>query len=433
MVTALLKHDRVRTVHGECVCVLCGPAVDTVRSFKLFVVFIGTSKSMGVFPQSGLDSGGSRIWRSVNCKSDQEYQNGNICCLNCLAGTRMVSACTTSGRRGVCEECDDGTFTEHTNSLKHCFKCTQCRSDQEIVRACSHTQDTECQCKSGRFCAPDQACEVCKTCLRCKEGEEIVRNCTPTANTECKKIQPKSDPASGASVIVLPVLAAVVVLAVVLGIVGRKWSQRRPASQRNLRDGLKAEQNCRTEEGRNGESGRLSCSSLILPRQLVRARSSTHVEDERKVLCESLNSSASNSQHSLTGPPSYASPTSPPRASPTAPIQPDRREDEQFPKLVPVNGEESLRKCFEYFEEIDVDYHKRFFRHLGILDNVIKSKEHHTYEDKIHDLLNIWVEKEGREASLNDLLAALMDINQRRTAENIMEKAVHYGHYFCEC
>lgn len=33
---------------------------------------------------------------------------------------------------------------------------------------------------------------------------------------------------AGASVIVLPVLAAVVVLAVVLGIVGRKWSQRRP-------------------------------------------------------------------------------------------------------------------------------------------------------------------------------------------------------------
>lgn len=101
--------------------------------------------------------------------------------------------------------------------------------------------------------------------------------------------------------------------------------------------------------------------------------------------------------------------------------------------LSSIAGEESLRKCFEYFEEIDVDYHKRFFRHLGILDNVIKSKEHHTYEDKIHDLLNIWVEKEGREASLNDLLAALMDINQRRTAENIMEKAVHYGHYFCEC
>ncbi|KAG8011615.1 Tumor necrosis factor receptor superfamily member 10B, partial [Nibea albiflora] len=336
---------------------------------QLFVVFIGTSISTGVFPQSGRDSRSSRPWRSINCKSDQEYQNGNICCLNCPAGTHMVSACTTSGGQGVCEECDDGTFTEHTNSLKHCFKCTQCRSDQEIVRACSHTQNTECQCKSGRFCAPDQACEVCKTCLRCKEGEVIVRNCTPTANTECKKIQPKSDPASG--------------------------------SQRNLRDVLKAEQ--------------------VIYR------------NKCKVLCQSPNSSASNSQHSLTDPPYYAFPTSPPRASPAAPIQLDRRENEQFPKLVPVNGEESLRKCFEYFEEIDFDYHNRFFRRLGISDNVIRSKEHCVYDDKIHDLLNIWVEKEGREASLNDLLAALMDINQRRTAENIKEKAVHYGHYFCEC
>ncbi len=76
-----------------------------------------------------------------------------------------------------------------------------------------------------------------------------------------------------------------------------------------------------------------------------------------------------------------------------------------------------MRKCFEYFEELDVDYHKRFFRYLGISDNMIKSKEHLPYEDKIHDLLNIWVEKEGMEASLNDLLKALLDLNLRRTAE----------------
>lgn len=95
-------------------------------------------------------------------------------------------------------------------------------------------------------------------------------------------------------------------------------------------------------------------------------------------------------------------------------------------------GEESLKKCFEYFEEIDVDYHKRFFRHLGIIDNVIKSKEQLPYEDRIHELLNIWVEKEGKEASLNDLLKALLDLNQRRTAENVKEYAIQNGHYFCE-
>ena len=92
-------------------------------------------------------------------------------------------------------------------------------------------------------------------------------------------------------------------------------------------------------------------------------------------------------------------------------------------------GEESLRKCFEYIEELDVDYHKRFFRHLEINDNVIKSKEHLSYEDRIHELLNIWVEKVGRDASLNDLLKALLALNQKRTAEIVKQKAIDYGHY----
>ncbi len=81
---------------------------------------------------------------------------------------------------------------------------------------------------------------------------------------------------------------------------------------------------------------------------------------------------------------------------------------------------------------MDVDYHKRFFRHLGISDNVIKGKESVLYEDKIHALLNIWVEKVGSEASLNDLLKALVDLNQRRTAENIKQNAILFGHYCYE-
>lgn len=92
-------------------------------------------------------------------------------------------------------------------------------------------------------------------------------------------------------------------------------------------------------------------------------------------------------------------------------------------------GEESLRKCFELFEEMDIDYYRRFFRHLGISDNVIKSKDSLSYDDRLHELLNIWVEKEGLEASLNDLLKELLALNQRRTAENIKENAIRNGHY----
>ncbi|XP_070760318.1 hematopoietic death receptor isoform X1 [Enoplosus armatus] len=401
------------------------------RVCKVFLVLIGLLKTTGAFPQSGLDPGGSRTQRDVACREDMEYLNGNICCLNCEAGTRMVSPCTTPEQKGKCEECNDGTYTEHSNGLKHCFKCTQCRSDQDIVRGCTQTQDTECQCKSGRFCAPDQACEVCKKCSRCKKDEEIVRNCTSTTNTECKKIQTSAGSASGNTLVIVP-LSLFAVLLVIVAVGVYMWRRCRATdSQRNPSDGQKAGQhysdNCPTEDGSNGETRRRSCSNLMLPRPLVRAKSSTGTEDERKVLCESLNSSASNSQHSLTGP--VSDPTPPPRASPTLPRRPNRREDEQFPKLVPLNGVESLMKCFEYFEEMDITYHKRFFRYLGINDNVVKSKEGLPYQDRIHELLNVWVEKEGREASLNDLLKTLLDLNQRQTAETIKENAIDSGQY----
>ncbi|XP_070760319.1 hematopoietic death receptor isoform X2 [Enoplosus armatus] len=346
------------------------------RVCKVFLVLIGLLKTTGAFPQSGLDPGGSRTQRDVACREDMEYLNGNICCLNCEAGTRMVSPCTTPEQKGKCEECNDGTYTEHSNGLKHCFKCTQCRSDQDIVRGCTQTQDTECQCKSGRFCAPDQACEVCKKCSRCKKDEEIVRNCTSTTNTECKKIQTSAGSASGNTLVIVP-LSLFAVLLVIVAVGVYMWRRCRATdSQRNPSDGQKAGQhysdNCPTEDGSNGETRRRSCSNLMLPRPL---------------------------------------------------------EDEQFPKLVPLNGVESLMKCFEYFEEMDITYHKRFFRYLGINDNVVKSKEGLPYQDRIHELLNVWVEKEGREASLNDLLKTLLDLNQRQTAETIKENAIDSGQY----
>ncbi|XP_034548480.1 tumor necrosis factor receptor superfamily member 10B-like [Notolabrus celidotus] len=311
-----------------------------------------------------------------SCTED-EYLHGKICCLNCPAGYHMTSPCTSAGQRGKCEECVDGTYTEFSNGLQHCFKCTQCRSDQSVLRPCTMKQNTECECKSGRYCAPDQACEVCKTCSRCQKDEKIMRNCNSTANTECKKTQLSPGFSSGkTAAIVFTMLLAAGLLTVFVMLV-RRWRTR--GSLRNVSVMLKDGQHCSdsslTEERGDTDTPRSSCTGLILPGQLA---------------------------------------------------------DKEFPRLVPMNGEESLRKCFEYFEEIDVDYHKRFFRHLGLADNVIKSKEHLHYEDKIHELLSVWIEKEGREGNLNHLLTALLVSNQRRTAEQIKEKAVHNGHYLYE-
>ncbi|XP_041644246.1 hematopoietic death receptor isoform X3 [Cheilinus undulatus] len=345
--------------------------------YAVLMVLIWPITLLGDVQTSDFDLSIRRTRRDLHCKIYEEYLHGSICCLNCPAGTRMMSPCTVEGRRGGCEECDEGTYTEHSNALRRCFRCTECRSDEEIVKPCTRTQNTECQCKSGGFCPPDQACETCKKCSRCQKDEEIVRNCTSTSNTVCKKTRPSPESTSAgkeAIIISLSLLAAGV-----LSLVVALFLRRRCKATESLRSqhvGLKAVQqysdNCQTDERRNGATKRLSCSSLGLPGHL---------------------------------------------------------DDEEFLKLVPVNGEESLRKCFEYFEEIDVDYHKRFFRQLGISDNVVKSKEHLHYEDKIHELLNIWVEKEGKEGSLNHLLKALLDLNQRRTAETIKDNAIANGHY----
>ncbi|XP_069380412.1 tumor necrosis factor receptor superfamily member 10B isoform X5 [Paralichthys olivaceus] len=316
-----------------------------ITVFRLLVLLLS---STGVFPQSRIDFG-RRTQRDILC-SDNQYLNGNNCCLNCPAGTHVKSHCSKSGEKGQCQECDYRTYTAHPNELNQCFPCTPCRLDQEIVTPCSTTHDTECECKAGRFCDPHQACEVCKKCSKCEKDEEIERNCTSTTNTECKKIKPNSGSASGNKDVIAVVFPILGIVAVAVAVAG-----------------------------------------VILYRRYRSTDSQGDLPEEIKVV----------------------------------------QEEEHL--LIPVNGEESLKKCFELFEEIEFDQHKRFFRHLGISDNVIKSKELDHYEDKIHDLLNIWLEQEGREASLNKLLKALLDLNQRRTAETVKEKAIANGHYFSVC
>lgn len=376
----------------------------------------------GAFSGSELNLRLNRTRRAVHCRADLEYLNGDICCLNCPAGSHMTSPCSRAGEQGQCEECRDGTFTEHSNGLKQCLTCAQCRPDQEMVQPCASTHNTECRCKLGGFCSPDQACEVCRKCSGCGKDELVVRNCTPTNNTECKKGSP---PDSGQDSVTLYVTLGLVLLAVVifaLGYVCRK--RQKPADSGSCQpNGLKS--GFSGTEKTNGPSP--LCS--VLSWTLVRPNSLPADVEEQRNLCE-IYGSATNSEANLINPPFSA-------IADAAPLPPcatiltsfNCRADEPDFNVIPVNGEESLRSCFEFFEELDVHYHSRFFRHLGLSDNLIKSKESVLYVDRVHELLNIWLERQGREASLKDLLKALMNLNQRRTAEIIVERAVETGYY----
>ncbi|KAK5600220.1 hypothetical protein CRENBAI_004906 [Crenichthys baileyi] len=373
---------------------------------RVLLAFIAVLRFAVAYPQPGI-----RLGRSSSCREDTEYQHSSICCLKCEAGQYVRTPCTEAGKKGTCEECDYGTFTEHANGLKQCIKCTLCPPDQEIVRACTHTQDTVCRCKPGKYCHPDEACEICKKCSRCKSDEEIVKNCTSTSNTECKKSQPKSASDEETGLIAgLTVLFVVIFVSLMIAII-TVWKKKIRTADSG---GLKQEY-----ASVNAEPS----PNPTLHKSLVISKFRHRWEEESIKLCDSNASSASSSQHNLTGPLLSA-----PAAS-LSWEDPIRREEEPFPNLVPVNGVESLKKCFDFFEELNVDFYKRFFRQLSLNDNMIKSRDHLQYEDRIHDLLNDWVEKEGKDASLNDLLRALLDLNQRRTAETIMQKAIQCGYY----
>ncbi|XP_028314042.1 tumor necrosis factor receptor superfamily member 10B-like isoform X3 [Gouania willdenowi] len=325
---------------------------------------------------SAFYTGSIRQRRNADCR-ENTYLHENLCCLNCPAGTYLKSPCTRSGERGQCEECNYGSFTEHANALPLCLKCTQCRHDQEVVRPCTFTQDAECQCKPGVFCDPDQACEVCKKCSRCKDGEEAVRNCTSTTNTECKKTQTNSGKDSDYVVLcaVLSVLSVLVVL--IVGGIFFFCKRRNKTADSQRTNNMKSESiySHAADGSSEEEPRRLSGTNLSLSLQL---------------------------------------------------------DEDRFPKLKAVKGEDSLRACFGYFEELSMNCYKRFFRSLGISDNVIKGKEQLPYEDRVHELLNVWVEKKGRDASLNDLLRALLELDQKYTAETIQQRALSDGHYLCE-
>lgn len=99
--------------------------------------------------------------------------------------------------------------------------------------------------------------------------------------------------------------------------------------------------------------------------------------------------------------------------------------------LFSLSGDDSLKKTFDLFGEIDVNYHKRFFRLLGLSDNAIRTAEASWSlpEDRVYELLKIWMEKEGMKADFISLIEALLSLNQRFSAENIVARAVDNGYF----
>lgn len=94
-------------------------------------------------------------------------------------------------------------------------------------------------------------------------------------------------------------------------------------------------------------------------------------------------------------------------------------------------GDDSLKKSFDLFGEIDVKFHNRFFRLIGLSDNAIRTAEVSwpLHEDRVYELLRTWMEKEGMKADFMCLIKALFLLNQRLSAENIIARAIDGGYF----
>ncbi|XP_078143715.1 tumor necrosis factor receptor superfamily, member a isoform X2 [Centroberyx gerrardi] len=397
--------------------------------------------------------------RHRTCVENEQYFNQGLCCLNCQAGTFVQKACERDLELGSCVSCDDGqTYTEHSNGMNRCLPCTHCRTDEIVTVSCTSTTDTKCQCRPGTFCVPDQACEVCKRCAKCKAGEEEVKKCTPFSNTVCKKRDLSPTPNSPAvptpassspKAIVIPIVIILVILILIIGLsvwwfIIKQHSCERPCSKRDCdsseivkipidESGPTPEERQNNQNaGLEGEESRPESRPLLQETQPGMSKASPPLEDEDRGLGDSLPNTTSSSQTSLSALPTAASSGSSPHQSPAAQrLLPTAVDDPLQRRLVPLLGsEKSLRKSFDLFDEyLDVRIHNKFFRMIGVSDNHIRIAESAPSTDKVYELLKNWMQREGLKADINNLLEALLSMDQRRSAESIASAALQKGYY----
>ncbi|NP_001108251.1 TNF receptor superfamily member 1A S homeolog precursor [Xenopus laevis] len=106
--------------------------------------------------------------------ADDEYKHPelNHCCKKCLAGFYRTVHCPEKNQVTQCRPCRTGTFTEVSNSITRCRRCSPCTSQHGhvIVKNCTQDKDTVCGCHPGQFQFKVASTFICKNCSHCLNG-----------------------------------------------------------------------------------------------------------------------------------------------------------------------------------------------------------------------------------------------------------------------
>uniref|UniRef100_A0A663EE36 Death domain-containing protein n=2 Tax=Aquila chrysaetos chrysaetos TaxID=223781 RepID=A0A663EE36_AQUCH len=248
-------------------------------------------------------------------------------------------------------------------------------------------------------------CQKCRP--RCPKGEVELAPCTPHSDRQCG---PPTGTFSGSSnnLIMTILLVVIGIMLVLVLILWRCCCRRSPGDGRDL-------------------SGK-SCSVMdYLLRQLTRYRrgglgTQDNIRNERFSRDQLLPRAPGLVTPSAPGPEVMV-----PRSSHPG-VKPRRN-------LVPVQGKDPvilLRRSFDIFAR-DVPYKdwKRFGRALDLLENDIALAEmNDKYSlEPFFQMLNMWQNRQGMNASVNTLLETLHQINLGGIAEDISSKLVQQGSF----
>ncbi|XP_052798724.1 tumor necrosis factor receptor superfamily member 1B-like isoform X2 [Mya arenaria] len=113
-----------------------------------------------------------------------EVHGNTIQCKKCSPGTFWTGKhCSHDGGQAICQDCQQGTFSEDYSIEYFCRRCKKCVELHEVVvEACTQNHDTKCGCKSGYRRTEGKAGDCRELC---KPGYGVIKD--SYANTTCER------------------------------------------------------------------------------------------------------------------------------------------------------------------------------------------------------------------------------------------------------
>ncbi|KFQ18080.1 Tumor necrosis factor receptor superfamily member 10B, partial [Merops nubicus] len=300
-----------------------------------------------------------------------------------------------------CSPCNKNEYIEYPNDFAKCLGCQICREDQVELSPCQKARNTQCACRNGTFCSPDHPCEMCQKCRpRCAKGEVELAPCTPYRDRRCGLPAGTPSSSSGDTMLIVGVVVSPIILILVSCVLWKYCCQQSAGDRTGV--GSKPRTAVVSSWGGPGTQDN------ILNEQLS--------QDQLPLRASGVETSSS------PGPEVHGGPNG---CSRTLSFQAKPRNN-----LVPVPGKDPvnlLQRSFDIFAEVVPSAEwRRYGRALDLLENDIDiaMKNDKGSRESFFQMLKMWHNKKGMNASVNTLLDTLQEMNLAGVAQDVSTRLV---------